>query len=139
MRHIPETSLWIGNAGDLRAPHVLYEVEVEIIIDLADNEPIPSLPRDLVYCRIPLSDDAGNPPWRLDLAVRTVVQGLEANRRCLVCCSAGMSRSVAVGAAALAEVDSVSFEAALKRIAEAGPCDVSPALALSIQNQVRGD
>lgn len=139
MRHIPETTLWIGNAGDLRTPHAIYTQEIEIIIDLADNEPVPPLPHDLVYCRIPLSDDADNPLWRLDLAVRTAAEGLEGKRRCLVCCSAGMSRSVAIGAAALAEIGSVAFEAALRRIAEAGPCDVSPALVESIQTWLRGD
>ena len=36
------------------------------------NEPLPSLPRELAYCRFPLIDGPGNPSWLVRAAVETV-------------------------------------------------------------------
>ena len=46
----------------------------------------------------------------------------------LVCCGAGMSRSPAIVAAALALVERAPFEDCLRRVARHHPSDVSPGL-----------
>jgi len=80
----------------------------------------------LIRCRFPLSDDANNPPWLIRLAVRTVAAMLEAGIPVLVCCSAGMSRSVCLAAAGLASAEKLTIEDELKVVVGAGPADVSP-------------
>ena len=87
-----------------------------------------SPPRDLIACRFPLLDGVGNRPELLALAVRTVAGLLAAEVPTLVCCSAGMSRSLAVLAAVLAWVNHEPPQDCLKRIAAHHPSDVSPGL-----------
>ncbi|MFN0052025.1 MAG: hypothetical protein ACKV0T_07530 [Planctomycetales bacterium] len=47
MRQVLSSGLWIGHAGDLRQPASLLDAGVEAIIDLAANDPIPVLWRDI--------------------------------------------------------------------------------------------
>ena len=71
-------------------------------MELADSERFAVLPRELVRCRFPLSDGGDNPPWLVRLAVESVTALLRASVPVLVCCSAGMSRSMCVVAGAVA-------------------------------------
>jgi hypothetical protein len=72
MRQVATLSLWLGHAGDGRDSAALHASGISAVVDLAMNEP-PAVPaRELVYCRFPLLDGAGNPPWRLRAAVETV-------------------------------------------------------------------
>lgn len=128
MRKIAGRELWIGNAGDLRDPRALFAAGVEAIVELADNEPFASLPRELIRCRFPLSDSGASANWLLRLAVDTVVDFLKARVPTLVCCSGGQNRSVCVAAAAVAIADARSFDEALFSIASGGHADVSPGL-----------
>ncbi len=57
--------------------------------------------RDLVYCRFPLVDGAGNDARILKMAVHTVAELLRKEVKTLVFCSAGMSRAPSIAAAAL--------------------------------------
>src|SRR4051812_8898735 len=101
MRCIEPHPLWLGHAGDLRAPQGLLGAGLRAVVDLASNEPIPALPRDLTYCRFPLFDGPGNDPALLRLAIRTVAELLRTQVPTIVCCSVGMSRSLALAAAAI--------------------------------------
>jgi hypothetical protein len=47
------------------------------------------LTRELVYCRFPLVDGAGNPPWLLRAAVETVAGFVRAGVPTLVFCGPG--------------------------------------------------
>src|SRR5262249_26770590 len=80
------------------------------LIDLALEEPPVPLTRELVYCRFPLLDGAGNSPWLLRAALDTTAALLASRVPTLVFCGAGMSRSPAVAAAALAIVEGHSAE-----------------------------
>lgn len=60
MRIIDQTQLFIGHAGDIRDLGVLHAAGIEIIVDLAAEEPPAVLSRDLVYCRFPLLDGGDN-------------------------------------------------------------------------------
>jgi protein-tyrosine phosphatase len=128
MRHIAGRKLWIGNAGDLRDPAAILALEVAAVVELADSEPAAALPRDLVRHRFPISDGGDNPPWLLRLAIEAIASLLRADIPVFVGCSAGMSRSVAVVACALAIVETRPPAEMLRLVAAGGPADVSPAL-----------
>lgn len=120
--------LWIGNALEARNLSAILDAGIEAIVDLAIEEPPISATRELVCCRIPISDGQGNPSARIQLAIETVCGLASSEMTTLVACSAGMSRSPVVVAAALARRNGMTFDEALTQIADVGPCDVSPAL-----------
>lgn len=126
MRRIDLLPLWI-NVGDLRDPTKLYDAELRAVVDLAADEPFPQLPRDLVYCRVPLIDGGGNDPTLLRLALRTVAELIAADVPTIVCCSNGMSRSPAIAAAAIHVARGTPLHDALAAVTKAGH-DVTPAL-----------
>jgi protein-tyrosine phosphatase len=134
MRHVPETSCWIGNAGDCRSFRELFERGIQAIVQLAAEEPSPQFPRELLVLRFPLVDGAGNIPSVLKMAVDCVRQLIAADILSLVSCSAGMSRSPAVIAAALAEIDNADLDECLKRVIGDGPREVSPGLWHDVKN-----
>jgi hypothetical protein len=133
MRQISGRQVWVGNAGDLRAPHALLAAGVEAVVELADNEPLASLPRELVRLRFPLSDGGDNPDWLLRLAVNSVAALLKAGVPTFVGCSCGLSRSVCVVAAGLALLEGTPFDQVLLSVAQSGPADVSPGLLAQFQ------
>ncbi len=69
MHPIPEFPLWIGHVGDVQDRRALFASGILAVIDQALNEPPVALPRELVYCRFPLIDGVGNPPWLLRAAI----------------------------------------------------------------------
>jgi len=138
MRQVGGRPLWLGNAGDLRDARAVLAAGVEAVVELADSEPFAVLPRDLVRCRFPLSDGGDNPPWLLRLAAASVAALLRAGTPVLVCCSAGMSRSVCVAAAGIALAEGRPLPEAVTAVAGSGPADVSPGLLVQLQ-QALGD
>lgn len=99
---------------------------VAAVVDLAIEEAPILFPRDTIYCRFPLLDGGGNSPSLLKMAILTTAIFIDAKTPTLVTCGAGMSRSPAVVAAAIAQVEAISLHDALERIAASGPHDVSP-------------
>ena len=72
MREVIPGILWLGHSHDARDLSHLLDLGIEAVVDLAIEETPPKLTRDLVYCRFPLNDGAGNPPLILRAAVETV-------------------------------------------------------------------
>jgi hypothetical protein len=128
MRQVAGYRLWIGNAGDLRDPRTVLGAGIEAVVELADNEQLAVLPRDLIRLRFPLADGGANPDWLLRLAVNFVSALVKDGIPTLVCCSCGLNRSVCVAAAALASFETRPFDEVLLEVASAGPADVSPGL-----------
>lgn len=128
MRPIPPYPLWLGHVGDARDVRGVLSAGIAALVDLALNEPPVAVTRELVYCRFPLLDGAGNSPWLLRAAVETTAALLRANVSTLVFCSGGMSRTPAIAATALARVTGRSPEECLADIARTGACDVSTTL-----------
>ncbi len=128
MREILSGQLWLGNAGDGRDPTRLVQAGVAAVVNLAAEEPSPNLPRSMIYCRFPIMDGAQDTRGILDLAIRTLVSLLQQRIPTLVHCSAGMSRSPAVAAAALSVAFGGSPEERLRQIVAGQPHDVSPRL-----------
>lgn len=134
MREVLKNRLWIGNARDARDPAALFAREITAVIDLAANETPANLPREFVYCRIPLIDGAESDASRISLAIRLLLCLLETEHRVLLSCSAGMSRSPAIAAAALSIIERTSPETCLEDIAASGPHDVSPGFWSSVRS-----
>jgi protein-tyrosine phosphatase len=128
MYQIPPYPLWLGHVGDVRDLRGVLTAGIVAMVDLALNEAPAVVPRELVYCRFPLVDGAGNPAWLLRAAIETTVELLRSDVPTLVYCSAGMSRSPAVAAAAVSLISGQPPNACLAAIRESGVSDVSPAL-----------
>ena len=69
MHEILPNQLWIGNAGDGRDAARLLEAGVAAVVNLAAEESSPVLPRDLIYCRLPIVDGEQDDESVLDLAI----------------------------------------------------------------------
>lgn len=128
MRPIVDSSLWLGHVGDVRDLRAVLSAGILAVVDLALNEPPAVVTRELVYCRFPLVDGIGNPPWLLSAAVDCVAGLLRSGTPTLVFCGAGMSRSPVIAAVALARVRACSPDEALTQVAKSGATDVSPGL-----------
>ncbi|MBX3450022.1 MAG: dual specificity protein phosphatase family protein [Planctomycetaceae bacterium] len=126
MRQVHGTSLWIGNAGDLRKPASIFDKGIEAVIDVAEEEPVSTLPRSLMYFRLPLADDASNTNWKVELAIEKAANLLQREVPTLIACSAGLSRSLCVAAGAIARVRRIDPHEALAKVIESGPADISP-------------
>ena len=133
MRQIPGRALWLGNVGDLRDPRAVLTAGIEAVVELADNEQLAILPRELIRCRFPLSDGGDNPSWLLRMAAESVASLLRAGMPVLVCCSAGMSRSVCVAAGGIALAEGRPLPESLIAVVGSGPSDVSPGLLMQLQ------
>jgi protein-tyrosine phosphatase len=128
VRQLQPHRLWLGHAGDAGNIRPLFDAGVKAVVDLAIEEPPSRPPRELISCRFPLVDGAGNDPDTLLLAIRTLVTLIQGQVPTLVCCGVGVSRAPAVTAAALSLVQRVSPAQALEQLARQYPCDVNTAL-----------
>jgi hypothetical protein len=139
VREIHPGRLFIGNAIDARNLRLLYDNRIAAVVDLAVNEPPAQLARDLIYCRIPINDGGGNRNTIVATAIRCVANLIECDIRTMVACSAGMSRSVAIAAVAIAMATGREPDDCLASIATDAPHDVSPTLwscVKSVYNQI---
>jgi protein-tyrosine phosphatase len=128
----------LGHAGDLRDARAILAAGVAAVVELADSESFAVLPRDLVRCRFPLSDGGDNPPWLLRLASEAIAALLRASVPVLVCCSAGLSRSICVAAGGVALAEGRPLTEALSVVVGSGPADVSPRLLGQLQQALGG-
>ncbi|MBR9801575.1 dual specificity protein phosphatase family protein [bacterium] len=136
MRRIAPLPVWIGNAGDARDLRRVHAEGLAAIVDLAAEEPPVPVTRELMYFRVPLMDGAENDSICLNLAINTVFQLITRQVPTLVACSAGMSRSPLIVAAAISRVERISLETALERITMQGAVDLSPGLLAAVQSKL---
>ena len=127
MRSVAGYTLFLGHAGDARDVRELYRIGIVAVIDLAVEEPPAVLGREIVYCRFPLVDGSGNPPWLIQAAVDTTTRLLCEKVPTLIACSAGLSRSPAIAAACLLKISKTPLREALLYLSQFGGCDVSTA------------
>ncbi|MBX9677924.1 MAG: hypothetical protein K2X38_04105, partial [Gemmataceae bacterium] len=76
----------------------------------------------------PLSDGGDNPEWLLKLTINAIAGLIESKVRTLVCCSAGMSRSICAASAGIVRAEGGSLRDATAVVAALGSADVSPGL-----------
>ena len=134
IRDVYSGRLFLGNARDARTLRPLEELQIQAIVDLAANEEPARLPRELIYCRIPIVDGEENADGRIAAAIQCVVALARHELRTLVACSAGLSRSPAILAAAIALLTGDSPDQCLAQIVAGAPHDVSPALWASVKS-----
>ncbi|MHB8899994.1 MAG: dual specificity protein phosphatase family protein [Thermoguttaceae bacterium] len=137
MRRVVSDRLWIGNALDARNITGVLELGIAAIIDLAIEEPPIQFPRDVIYCRFPLLDGSGNEPAILRAAIEATATFIASRIPTLVACGAGMSRSPAVVAAAIAIAEGTVLSDVLSKLTAGYPHDVSPGLLAEISNLLR--
>lgn len=128
MRVITPWKLWIGSARDLRDYVTLRSMGIGAVVDLALDEPVAPVNREMICCRFPLLDGTGNPLHVVRAAVDATAALIRAGTPTLVACSAGMSRSPSVAAGALSLVSGQSPSECLKIVIQGGPADVSGGL-----------
>jgi len=128
MTHIEPYELWLGHAGDGRNVSAILDNQIQAVVQLAIEEPLLILPRELIYLCMPLDDGPDNDRVQLRLAVESLLLLLRANISTLVCCSAGASRSPAVASFAIASRDSKSPSECLLAIRKLRGTDISPGL-----------
>src|SRR4051812_5105895 len=109
MRQVPGLPLWLGHVGDARDLRGVLSAGIQAVVDLALNEPPVNFTRELVYCRFPLLDGGGNPPWLVRAAVGTLTEFLRSGTPTLLYCSAGMSRTPVIAAAAVVRFQGCSL------------------------------
>ena len=142
MREVLPNRLYIGNAMDARDVRLLFERQISAVVDLALNETPAQLSHEMVYCRVPITDGDENSDVVIETAFRTIILLLEFDFRILVACSAGMSRSPAIAAAAIALFTTCHPKDCLLTIMKESSHDVSPALwesVLAVYNQMVGN
>ncbi len=137
MREVIPGTLWIGNALDARDVKGVLALGITAVIDLAIEEPPIQFPRDIVYCRLPLIDGSGNQPAILRAAIDSTATFVTSETATLVACGAGMSRSPAIVAAAMAALDSCTLADALEKLTSRQPHDVSLGLLAEISEILR--
>ncbi|HXG12684.1 MAG TPA: hypothetical protein VNK04_23200 [Gemmataceae bacterium] len=137
MHQILPHLLWVGHAEDGRDSRRIFDTGIQALVQLAVEEPPVQPPRQLIYCRFPLLDGAGNPGELLSLAVSTVATLLQMRTPTLIFCGAGISRSPAIAAAALAVAHQQPAEHCLQQVARYHPCDLSPGLWDDVVRMVR--
>jgi hypothetical protein len=128
MRQVLAGQLWLGNAQDARDMRRVCDLGVRAIVDLAMEELPAKSMRELIYCRFPLIDGAGNSPAVIASAINTTIELIHRGLPTLVSCGAGMSRAPSIVAAAIALWRAEPPEQWLVKLAEDAPHDVSPLL-----------
>jgi protein-tyrosine phosphatase len=128
MQQLTPYALWLGHLGEGRNFQQLFDNGIKALVELAAEELPSQPPRELIYCRFPLLDGAGNDKTLLYLATSMVANLLERNLPTLVSCGSGLSRSPAIAAAALALVYQEPPEECLKQVGHQHRTDVSPGL-----------
>ncbi|HEY2838589.1 MAG TPA: protein phosphatase [Pirellulales bacterium] len=128
MNRIEPYSLGLGNAGDCRDATKALNAGIRAVMQLAIDEPLAHFPRETIVIRIPLYDGSGNSADDLRLAVTTLEHLLRTNVPTLVCCSAGMSRTPAIAAFALARIEARTPQDSLERLRVHVATDVSATL-----------
>ncbi len=128
MHEVITNQLWLGTAADARNFQGIVERGIISVVDLAMEEATIHFPRDIVYCRIPLVDGGGNRPEIIMVAVQLTSSLIATGVPTLVACSAGMSRSPAIVAAAIANIGDATMQEALEEITAGVAHDVSTSL-----------
>lgn len=134
MHKLEPYSLWLGSVVDAWDLATVHRAEIQSIVDLASNELPIKLTRDLTYCRFPIVDGIGNNRAQLRLAIDTLEALLRAEIPTLVFCSAGMSRSPAVAAAAISRITGQPLVDCLTQITAGHAHDVAPGFICDIQS-----
>jgi protein-tyrosine phosphatase len=107
--------LAVGNASDAESPHRLMSVVLNVAAENNIDRPVGK-----TYHWIPLREYVEADPILLDEAV-SWLERHEKGNRLLICCRAGMGRSVSVAIAYLCLTKRMPYQEALKLVCERRP------------------
>jgi protein-tyrosine phosphatase len=113
--HLITEYLAVGNAEDAARPARLVTVVLNVA---AENQIKP--PDGLTYAWVPFKEFAEADPVQLDEAVEWLERHQNGNRL-MVCCRAGMGRSISVVIAYLCLVKGMPYEEAVKEVSVRRP------------------
>ena len=113
--HMITENLLVGNINDAKEP----PVQIGALLLVAAEYALES-PDWLISGRIPFSEYAEAEPLLLDQAVSWVEEHISGNR-VMVCCRAGMGRSVSVAMAYLCCVQGMTYEEVMKLVMRRRP------------------
>ena len=113
--HMITEKLLVGNINDAKDPPVKIGALLLVAAEYASESP-----NWLISGRIPFSEYAEAEPLLLDRAVNWVEQHISDNR-VMVCCRAGMGRSVSVVMAYLCCVQGMTYDEVLKLVMRRRP------------------
>lgn len=113
--HLINEFLAVGNAEDAAKPARLITVVLNVA---AENQIAP--PDGRAYTWIPFAEYAEADPVQLDEAVEWLEQHQHGNRL-MICCRAGMGRSVSVAIAYLCLAKAMLYEEAVKLVSARRP------------------
>ncbi len=125
MREVIAGQLWLGNTLDAHDIQRIVDAGIQALVQSAVEELPPKMTREILYFRFPLTDGSGNSAEILAFAVETVVSLIKKRIPTMVFCSAGMSRSPVIVAAAQALIQRQSLDECLAQIVSDQPHDVS--------------
>jgi len=108
--HMITENLLVGNINDAKEP----PVKIGALLLVATEYPLES-PSRLISGKIPFSEYAEAEPHLLDQAVSWIEEHISGNR-IMVCCRAGMGRSVSVVMAYLCCVQGMTYEQVFKLV-----------------------
>jgi protein-tyrosine phosphatase len=128
MREILPRKLWLGSVADAKNIETVMDAGIVAVVDLTHEEMPLSFPRSMVYCRFPILDGQQDARQILITAIETLAALLKKDIPTLVYCSAGMSRSPAVAAAALSILQGNMPDDNLRQVVCGHPHDISPRL-----------
>ena len=113
--HLITETLLVGNINDAREPPLKIGALLLVAAEFTLKPP-----SALLFGMIPFSEYAEAEPLLLDRAVSWVEQHLSGNR-IIVCCRAGMGRSVSVVMAYLCCVEGMTYDEVLKLVMKRRP------------------
>lgn len=117
--------LYLGNLREAGNPKTYTENNITAVLNLCNLDPVRPYPEHLIIARQPLIDSGQNKMADFELAVEQLFELLNNEEYVFVHCGAGVSRSCAITATALAYNYEISIEDAVKCIAQEKP-DVNP-------------
>jgi len=128
MKSVFDSNLSIGNVSEGHNTQLLFDQEIESLVDLAYEEKPASYPREIFHLRIPLIDGQGNSRLRIRIAIISVAEIIRADSKALIFCSAGLSRSPVIVIASYALVTQSDPGMLFDQYSENYPHQISPPL-----------
>lgn len=139
MQQVPGFKLWLGNTYAVGRNTAFDQAQVAALIYLS-KEGYPIRPRrELIHHRFPLVDTSGNSPELLRQAIDTVAGLVRDGVPTLICCTSGFSRSAAIAAAAIAQLQNKDATQTLGGICAALSVDVSWPLWMEIHSAIHSE
>lgn len=108
--------LYIGDVTELRKTEE-NQIDIDVILNLSSYKSNRQQATDYTWIDLYIRDSKHS-QHSFNTAVQIAVQQIKSNKKVLINCAAGISRSTTVTATALAEIEDKSFQEALEQVKE---------------------